>query len=303
MHRLTKILSLSSALLLVLAVGCSSSDSGGGDGTTDDGGADSTTADSTTDSGARDSAPVDSGAKDSAPVDSGVTDSGAKDSASTDSAKVDSATDAPADTAVADTAVADTTAVDTAVDDTAIDDTAVADTAIDDTAIADDTAVLDTALDDTAIADVVDAPIDVALTCTYVTGATCNSLVNGASDILTTTSTSPTPTGTGGAYSDGVYYITELKGYAGSGFTAGMTFGKQTLMLCGNNAAFVYDRAGSPTERSNFTFAPLGTDPNITETCSFNGGTPIPYSSYTATTTSVTFYSTAAMFSVTYTKP
>lgn len=285
-----------SLLLLALATACGSSS---GDPST-----------STDDSGSSDDSatvPVDSSTPgDSAPADSGTLDSGSVDSSTVDDSAVSDTT--PADSSATDTSTTDSITTDTASVDSASADTAdaptrdsAADTAVADTAVT-DTAVVDTAVVDTRL-DVVDTA-DTSTTCTSAAdaGAACNTLVNGASAVSIVQVTTPIPTGTGGTVYDGLYYLTDFTAYAGSGLTP-RAFGRQTLMVCGLTATFVNDEVGKSTVRKNFAFAPVGNVPNITETCASGGGTPIPYSSYTATTRAVTFYSTVYGFSVTYTMP
>lgn len=111
-----------------------------------------------------------------------------------------------------------------------------------------------------------------------------------------------TPTGTGGTIADGKYLITKLEGYTGNGLGAlGL---KQTLVFCANVGIFVSESSNKPAAvHKNFTVAPSGTAINVTTTCSTEvPDTNIPYDSYTATSSSITFYSTAFKFSVTYTK-
>ena len=111
-----------------------------------------------------------------------------------------------------------------------------------------------------------------------------------------------TPTGTGGTILAGKYLLTKIEGYTGNGL--GALDLKQTLVFCANAAVFVSENTKKPTPaHKNFTVAPSGTAINITTTCSTEvPDTNIPYDSYTATSSSVTFYSTAFKFSVTYTK-
>lgn len=109
------------------------------------------------------------------------------------------------------------------------------------------------------------------------------------------------PTGTGGTIADGRYLLTGFDTYTGSALV-GVTL-KQTLEICGNVGQFVNEEPGKPIAHKSFTVAPTGVAPNVTTTCSTEvPDTNIPYSSYTATPTEVTFYSTTFIFSVTYTK-
>lgn len=95
--------------------------------------------------------------------------------------------------------------------------------------------------------------------------------------------------------------LTGFDTYTGSALV-GVTL-KQTLEICGNVGQFVNEEPGKPIAHKSFTFAPTGVAPNVTTTRSTEvPDTNIPYSSYTATPTEVTFYSTTFIFSVTYTK-
>ena len=109
------------------------------------------------------------------------------------------------------------------------------------------------------------------------------------------------PTGTGGVALDGIYYLTGFTAYAGSVLRPGLVL-RQTLSLCGSIGDLVNDEAGE-TKRKTLTFKPSGVAPNLTQTCASKAGdAEIPYSSYTANATTLTFYSTASTFSATYTK-
>jgi len=132
-------------------------------------------------------------------------------------------------------------------------------------------------------------------------GAACNAIVNIGTDKPIVATGTALPTGTGGTIVDGRYVLTDVSSYTGSALT-GITL-KQTLELCAGVGQFVDDQPGKPTAHKSFTLAPVGTAPNVTTTCSTEvPDTNIPYSSYTATPTTLTFYSTAFVFSVTYTK-
>lgn len=73
--------------------------------------------------------------------------------------------------------------------------------------------------------------------------------------------------------------------------------------MCAGGGQFVDDQPGKPTAHKSFTIAPAGTVPNVTTTCSTEvPDSNVQYSSYTATPTTLTFYSTALLFSATYTK-
>jgi hypothetical protein len=132
-------------------------------------------------------------------------------------------------------------------------------------------------------------------------GAACNTITNIGTDKPIVATGTVMPTGTGGTIVDGRYVLTDFSSYTGSAIT-GVTL-KQTLELCGGTGQFVDDQPGKPTQHKSFLFAPVGTAPNVTTTCSTEvPDSNIPYSSYTATPTAVTFYSTTFLFSVTYTK-
>jgi hypothetical protein len=78
---------------------------------------------------------------------------------------------------------------------------------------------------------------------------------------------------------------------------------KQTIELCGGVAHMVESTANMPEKRKSFTYAPAGTQPNLSLTCSNPmGGINVPHSSYTASPTSFTLYSTMYLISFTFTK-
>ncbi|MFO0667143.1 MAG: hypothetical protein U0174_24535 [Polyangiaceae bacterium] len=133
-------------------------------------------------------------------------------------------------------------------------------------------------------------------------GAACNTMVNTASVVALSTSTDPLPTGTGGTIADGHYVLTELKAYKGAAFQPGITF-KQTLELCSGIGQFVSSDSGKPEYHKSFSYAPNGINPNVTQTCSSQSpNVDVPYTSYTATATTLTLFSSQLIFSVTYTK-
>lgn len=148
-----------------------------------------------------------------------------------------------------------------------------------------------------------DAPVQI--TCSGVdAGAQCNTVVNGAAIVPLVADTGALPTGTGGSVADGRYYLTLLTSYPGSALRTDLVL-RQTLELCGGarTGQLVNDENGA-TKRKTFSFTQAGIVPNITQTCQSQADDPnIPYVSYTATATTLTFYSAAPyLFSATYTK-
>jgi hypothetical protein len=132
-------------------------------------------------------------------------------------------------------------------------------------------------------------------------GAACNTIVQGGTLKTGVAHAGALPTGTGGTIADGRYLLTSIDTYTGSP-VAGVQL-NQTLELCGGAGQLVGDEPGKPQYRKSFSFAPSGIAPNVTTTCSTQmPDTNVPYTSYTATTTDITFYSPALTFSVTYTK-
>jgi hypothetical protein len=187
----------------------------------------------------------------------------------------------------------------------AADDTSATDTgaAIDSGTAADTTTATDTtAATDTATT--TDVATDSPSTCTMTpdAGAKCNELVNAGSDVVLVMTGMAIPTGTGGAVVNGRYVLTEFKSYIGSLLPAGQTL-KQTLDICGESGQLVTNDKGKPEVHKSFTIKPTGTAPNLKQTCSTQmPDVEIPYASYTATATTLTFYSTTYQFSATYTK-
>ncbi|HRG95292.1 MAG TPA: hypothetical protein PLR99_03515 [Polyangiaceae bacterium] len=135
-------------------------------------------------------------------------------------------------------------------------------------------------------------------------GAQCNTVVNGATDVGVTVGTGALPTGTGGTVVDGRYYLTNLTSYPGTGIPSTLVM-RQTLELCsgGMVGQLVNDSAGV-TKRKTFSFTTAGNVPTTIQTCqTVVGDDAIPYQSYTATATTLTFYAAAPyVFSATYTK-
>ena len=150
-----------------------------------------------------------------------------------------------------------------------------------------------------------DSPMDSPMTtCTMAAdaGAMCNTLTNTAVDVVLAPTGMAIPTGTGGTIVSGRYTLTAFKSYTGSLLPAGQTL-RQTLEVCGEVAQYVGNDKGKPEIHKTFTIKPTGTAPNINAVCSSPmPDVAIPYASYTATSTQITFYSTMYNFSATYTK-
>lgn len=133
-------------------------------------------------------------------------------------------------------------------------------------------------------------------------GASCNAIANTAPEIKIGAKAMALPTGTGGTIAEGRYYLTELSAYTGSPIPPGAAF-KQTLELCAGIGQFVSEENGKPAYYKSFTYAPNGSQPNVTQTCSSqNPNTEIPYSSFTATPTTFTLFSSQFVMSAVYTK-
>ena len=133
-------------------------------------------------------------------------------------------------------------------------------------------------------------------------GASCNEVANGATVIKIVAKAMAIPTGVGGPIADGRYFLTDVSTYTGSLLTAGVDF-KHTLELCAGVGQLSGEDNGKPAYRKSFTYAPTGTQPNIVQGCSTQSpNVDVPYTSYTATPTTVTFFSTQYVFSATYTK-
>ncbi len=134
--------------------------------------------------------------------------------------------------------------------------------------------------------------------------AQCNTVVNGATDVSVTVGTGALPTGTGGTVVDGRYYLTNITSYPGTGVAPTLVM-RQTLELCGGGrvAQLINDVAGE-TRRKSFVFTTAGIVPTTIQTCeSVANDVAIPYASYTATATTLSFYAAAPyVFSATYTK-
>jgi hypothetical protein len=129
-------------------------------------------------------------------------------------------------------------------------------------------------------------------------GGMCNALVNGASYVTIGAGEGEMPVGTGGTFVDGTYFLTEMKAYAGSPVPSGIPF-KQTFVLSGCKAQLV---EGTNVYKT-FTYAPVGIVPNWQMVCSSKpNDANVPISSYTATPTSFSIYSSLWKFYGTFTK-
>lgn len=191
-----------------------------------------------------------------------------------------------------------TTASDAGVTDASVSDSALpqTDSSIPqaDSSVAPDSAAPDSSVPDSSMPMIACSSADA--------GAQCNTIVNGATDVPLATVATALPTGTGGTIADGRYYLTGFTAYAGSPLK-NVTL-RQTLEICGGGKTgqLVNDEAGQ-TKRKGFTVAPVGIVPNTVQTCQSNPtDADIPYSSYTATATTFTLYSTVYVFSATYTR-
>jgi hypothetical protein len=153
----------------------------------------------------------------------------------------------------------------------------------------------------TSTADGAAVKTDVASSTSDGAASMCNTLDNVGEVITPTVVATATPTGTGGSIAQGTYKLTNITVYMGGLVSPTATL-KQTINVNGMTGQLV-SAEGSNTYHKTFTVNPVGNDPVLVQTCSSRvGDIPIPYKSYTATSTSLIFYSTAAGFSVTYTK-
>jgi hypothetical protein len=126
----------------------------------------------------------------------------------------------------------------------------------------------------------------------------CNALTQAAPAITIGTGTGDMPVGTGGTFVPGTYFLTEMKVYTGSPVPSGIPF-RQTFVLDGCTAQLV---EGTNVFKT-FTYAPVGTVPNWTMACTSKAGdSAVTISSYTATATTFSLYSTQYKFYGTYTK-
>ena len=136
-------------------------------------------------------------------------------------------------------------------------------------------------------------------------GANCNSLVNVGSDVNQVALAGMMPVGVGGTIEDGMYVLSNLETYPTSPLDPAVVF-NQTLEVTGTTAELVVNNTGGnnqPEVRKTFTVTTAGIVPTITEDCTTEVPPfPIPYTSFTATSTKITLYSTMYLFSVTYTK-
>jgi hypothetical protein len=129
-------------------------------------------------------------------------------------------------------------------------------------------------------------------------GGMCNALVNNAPNITIGAGDGEMPVGTGGTFVDGTYFLTEMKSYTGSPVPSGIPF-KQTFVLSGCTGQLV---EGTNVFKT-FTYAPAGIVPNWQLVCSSKpNDANVPISSYTATPTSFSIYSSLWKFYGTYTK-
>lgn len=71
----------------------------------------------------------------------------------------------------------------------------------------------------------------------------CHDLANAAPEIGTTIDPGTIPTGTGGTISDGLYYLTEVRLYAGSPIAAGYRF--QQTYLVKNGKSYLVERTNT----------------------------------------------------------
>ena len=131
---------------------------------------------------------------------------------------------------------------------------------------------------------------------------TCNAVVNGAMLVAGSSDPGPIPVGTGGTLTDGRYYLTEAKAYAGASL-AGFMQTQTVEISCGGTVGQFVNQKGATEIRKTWTLNPVGTDPGFKIICSSISNDPdLMYSSFTATPTSFTFYSATLGFSGTFTK-
>lgn len=130
----------------------------------------------------------------------------------------------------------------------------------------------------------------------------CHDLVNSAPEIGTTDDPGTTPTGTGGTIKDGLYFLTEVRRYAGATIPATYKF-QQTYLLKGGKS-YVVERTDTGT--ANVTHRKIKSqlvDGGESEDCTSDPGhVDPPGQSLTATCTKVTVYVPQFGYSATLTR-
>ena len=137
-------------------------------------------------------------------------------------------------------------------------------------------------------------------------GYSCNNLVNTAELVDLSAATGTLPTGVGGPVLDGLYHLTKQVYYPGSQLTGTMLRSAETVLVCGNRTQHV--KATVDPARSQFgdeahasgAFSTTGTAFTMTPTCGYLPA--IEWSSYTATTTTLSVYSTSLGLEVVFTR-
>jgi hypothetical protein len=134
-------------------------------------------------------------------------------------------------------------------------------------------------------------------------GASCNTVENTATNITITAATGTMAKGMGGTIRNGTYFLSAVLTYPGSTLPDGTAI-RQTLEVCNGTALLSENIAdAAKSTHKNLTITPAGTVPNVDRTCSTKANDPKNvYSSYTATATSFTLYSTDGSFEMTFTR-
>jgi hypothetical protein len=132
-------------------------------------------------------------------------------------------------------------------------------------------------------------------------GAACNAIAQTATDVSIMPSGTAIPTGTGGTIVEGRYHTTAITSYTGSTVT-GVTL-KQTWEFCQGGRSLVGDEPGKPQYRKSGPYTIAGNQLTSPDACTTQSpNTTVPFDSFTANATTLTFYSSSLLFSVTLTK-
>ncbi len=135
-------------------------------------------------------------------------------------------------------------------------------------------------------------------------GPACNSVTNGATTVSINNVPAAVPAPMGGTLVDGTYYLTQASVYTGAGGASGSTGAtlQASTVLSGGTYQYVQNQNGKGDSATSGTYTTSGTSITVEQTCPLPSA--VPYSGYTATSTSFTLYGTIGgnSGSLTYTK-
>jgi hypothetical protein len=133
-------------------------------------------------------------------------------------------------------------------------------------------------------------------------GSQCNTLVNTGSDVTLMAATGTLPVGVGGILVDGIYHLTKMAYYPGSSMAGAVLTQKATWLACGGPIQYVAFHSVKGEIRKSGTLSFVGIVPTLNWTCDTDTAANVPYTSYTANSRTLAFYSASLGFEAVLTR-